>query len=71
MSNDICRRFGGRIRQVRGQKNITQLELCHRIDMEHTTLSSIENGHMERCLKNTGLLADGLGVSLRRLFWDL
>jgi DNA-binding XRE family transcriptional regulator len=39
--------------------------------MEQKTLSAIENGHMEPCLKNVGLLAEGLGVSLRQLFWDL
>jgi transcriptional regulator with XRE-family HTH domain len=71
MSNDICKRFGERIRQVRSQKDITQLDLCHRIGMEQKTLSAIENGHMEPCLKNIGLLADGLGVSLRQLFWDM
>jgi hypothetical protein len=31
---------------------------------------AIENGHMEPCLKNVGLLAEGLGVSLRQVFWD-
>ena len=29
--------------------------------MEQKTLSAIENGHMEPCLKNIGLLAEGLG----------
>ncbi|HLJ30495.1 MAG TPA: helix-turn-helix transcriptional regulator [Candidatus Angelobacter sp.] len=71
MSKDIRERFGERIRQIRDEKKITQMELCHRIDMEQKTLSAIENGHMEPCLKNIGLLADGLGVSLRKVFWDL
>ncbi len=71
MSNDICERFGKRIRQLRDEKNVTQVDLCHKIDIEQKTLSAIENGHMEPCLKNIGLLADGLGVSLRQLFWDL
>jgi transcriptional regulator with XRE-family HTH domain len=71
MSSNLCVRFGKRIRQLRDEKSVTQLDLCHRIDMEQKTLSAIENGHMEPCLKNVGLLAEGLRVSLRQLFWDL
>lgn len=71
MSKDICERFGERIRQIRSEANITQVALCHRISMEQKTLSAIENGRMEPCLRNIELLATGLGVSLRQLFWDL
>lgn len=71
MSKDIRNRFGERIRQLRDELKITQMDLCHRIDMEQKTLSAIENGHMEPCLRNIELLATGLGVSLRKIFWDL
>jgi transcriptional regulator with XRE-family HTH domain len=39
--------------------------------MEQKTLSSIENGRMEPCLRNIELLAIGLGISLGKLFKDL
>lgn len=71
MSKDICKRFGQRIRQVRNQKKLTQVALCHKIDMEQKTLSAIENGHMEPCLRNIELLALGLGMSLGQLFRPL
>jgi putative transcriptional regulator len=71
MSKDIRNRFGERIRQLRDERKITQMDLCHRIDMEQKTLSAIENGHMEPCLRNIELLATGLRVSLRKIFWDL
>ena len=71
MSKDICKRFGERVKQVRTQAKITQVVLCHKIDMEQKTLSSIENGRMEPCLRNIELLAIGLGVSLGKLFKDL
>jgi transcriptional regulator with XRE-family HTH domain len=71
MSKDICERFGERVREIRGQKNITQLALCHKINMEQKTLSAVENGRMEPCLRNIELLATGLGVSLAKLFNDL
>jgi transcriptional regulator with XRE-family HTH domain len=39
--------------------------------MEQKTLSAVENGRMEPCLRNIELLAIGLGVSLAALFKDL
>jgi len=71
MSKDVCKRFGQRVREVRNQKKLTQVALCHRIDMEQKTLSAIENGHMEPCLRNIELLALGLDVSLGQLFRPL
>ena len=71
MSKDICKRFGERVKQVRNQKKITQLELCHKIRMEQKTLSAVENGRMEPCLRNIDLLATGLGVQLATLFKGL
>lgn len=71
MSKDICHRFGERVRHVRTQKKITQTALCHKIDMEQKTLSAVENGNMEPCLKNIELLAMGLGISLSKLFEGL
>lgn len=68
MSKDICERFGERVREIRGQKKITQLALCHKINMEQKTLSAVENGKMEPCLRNIELLATGLGVTLEKLF---
>lgn len=71
MSKDICSRFGEQVRRIRTEKKMTQTELCHKISMEQKTLSSIENGKMEPCLKNIDYLASGLGVTLARLFKDL
>ena len=64
-------RFGERVRQIRTQKKITQVELCHKIDIEQKTLSSIESGKMEPSLRNIEFLAIGLGGSLAKLFADL
>jgi transcriptional regulator with XRE-family HTH domain len=71
MSKDICERFGERVRQIRHEKKVTQMELCHKIDIEQKTLSAIENGRMEPCLRNIELLAIGLGTPLGKLFKDL
>jgi transcriptional regulator with XRE-family HTH domain len=71
MSKNICQRFGERVRELRTEKKITQMELCHKIDIEQKTLSAIEIGRMEPCLKNIEYLAIGLGVTLAKLFKDV
>ena len=71
MSKEICKRFGARLRQIREQKKVTQMDLCFKIDMQQKTLSALENGHMEPCLEKIDMLAKGLGISLRQLFWNL
>ncbi len=71
MSKDICERFGERIRQLRTEQEITQIELCHKIGIEQKTLSAIENGRMEPCLRNVEFLAIGLNVTLAKLFKDM
>jgi len=38
---------------------------------EQTYVSLVETGKQEPCLCNIELLAGGLGVSLRTIFWDL
>ena len=59
--SSVLKRFGERVRQVRNQKRITQVALCHKISMEQKTLSAVENGSMQPCLRNIELLAIGLG----------
>jgi transcriptional regulator with XRE-family HTH domain len=71
MSKDIVTRFGARVKQVRTEKEITQMELCYRTGIEQKTLSALENGRMEPCLKNIDILATGLGVTLAQLFKGL
>jgi transcriptional regulator with XRE-family HTH domain len=71
MSIDICIRFGQRIKQLRTQKKISQMALCHKIGIEQKYLSSVENGHVEPCLRNIELLAKGLKTPLSEMFKDL
>jgi transcriptional regulator with XRE-family HTH domain len=53
-------RFGKRVKELRAKRKITQVELCHKINIEQKTLSSIENDRMEPCLRNIEFLAIGL-----------
>jgi len=59
------------VKELRAKRKIAHVELCHKINTEQKTLSSIENGRMEPCLRNIEFLAIGLGVTLAKLFKDL
>jgi transcriptional regulator with XRE-family HTH domain len=71
MSRDIVVRFGRRVREIRNAKGIIQTVLAERVGTDQSTLSRIENGKQEPCLKFIELLAMGLKTPLGELFKDL
>jgi transcriptional regulator with XRE-family HTH domain len=71
MPKDICQRFGERLRQLREEKGMSQITLAEKAGVEQPYVSLVETGKQEPCLRNIELLAAGLGVSLRTVFWDL
>lgn len=48
-----------------------QGELADKVGIRESYVSDIETAKKEPCLDVIEMLADALGVSLRRLFWDL
>ena len=68
---EIRKSFGARVRALRRQRNMTQLELADKIGIRGSYVSDLESARKEPCLEVIKLLADGFGVSLRQLFWDL
>ena len=48
-----------------------QLDLAVNMDVQESYISNIETGTKEPCLEVIEKLAKGLGVSLRKIFWDL
>jgi len=56
---------------LRQEKNMLQGELADKVGVRESYVSDVENAKKEPCLEVIKMLADGLGVSLRRLFWDL
>lgn len=71
MSRDIVVRFGRRIRRIRDAKKISQTVLAERIGTNQETISRIENGKQETCLRFIEELAMGLKTPLGELFNDL
>lgn len=67
MANDICVRFGRRLRRVRNQKGIKQEQLSHKTGIARTYISQIENGRQEICLRRLEELAIGLNMKV----WEL
>jgi transcriptional regulator with XRE-family HTH domain len=71
MSRDIVTRFGRRIQQLRTARNINQTVLAEKVGTDQATISRIENGKQEPCLRFIELLAMGLKTPLGKLFEDL
>ena len=64
-------RFGRRVRQIRNAKGINQTVFAEKVGTDQATVSRIENGKQEPCLKFIELLAMGLKTPLGELFKDL
>ncbi|HEY6253488.1 MAG TPA: helix-turn-helix transcriptional regulator [Candidatus Angelobacter sp.] len=71
MSREIRKRFGARIRELRVEQKMRQLDLAVNMDVQESYVSNIETGSKEPCLEVIEKLSKGLGVSLRKIFWDL
>ena len=59
MANDICVRFGRRLKHVREKKGIKQIELSEHTGIARTYISKLENGRTEICLKRLEELSVG------------
>lgn len=71
MSTEFRKRFGARVRELRHEKKMLQGELADKVGVRESFVSDVENAKKEPCLDVIQMLAKGLGVSLRRMFWDL
>jgi len=71
MSTDIVVRFGRRIRQIRNARKINQVILAEKVGTDQATISRIENGKQEPCLRFIEMLAQGLKTPIGELFRDL
>jgi transcriptional regulator with XRE-family HTH domain len=67
--DEILRRFGRRVRQLRMQKGISsQMELANKAKLDRTYIGGVERGERNVGLKNVEKLAKALGVSMEDLF---
>ena len=68
-SNDILKKFGKRIIDLRIKKGLTsQMDLANKSGLDRTYIGGVERGERNISLKNLERLAKTLGVSLEELF---
>ena len=67
MATDICDQFGGNLRRIRRKHGFTQEELAHRVGMDVSYLSELENGRKEPCLRKMKELSQALEIPLAQL----
>lgn len=64
----IQKRFGQKVKQLRLDKELSQLELAIECELEKTAISRIENGRTNVTLKTAFILSEALGVDMKDLF---
>jgi len=64
----ITQRLGSRVRRLREQKKMSQLDLSQKAHLDLTTVNEIENGNREPMLRTLWKIANALEVPLSKLF---
>ena len=68
MEETIKQQFGNRIQKIRKETGLSQEKFALKIEMDRTYYASVESGKRNISLENIKKIADGLGVSLAKLF---
>lgn len=64
----VTRKLGNRIQNLRKQTGLSQEKFALQINMDRTYFASVEAGKRNISISNIKKIADGLGVSLSKLF---
>lgn len=64
----ITKDLGNRIKELRQKTGLSQEKFALKIDMDRTYFASVEAGKRNIAIINIKKIADGLGVSLCKLF---
>ena len=70
-SEEVLKSLGLRIRSLRKERGLTQIELAYRCNMEPSNLNRIEAGRTNPTVRSLTLVANGLGLKLVNLFEGL
>ncbi|MBN3114675.1 helix-turn-helix transcriptional regulator [Pectobacterium brasiliense] len=68
-SKDITVRFGQRVKTLRLQAGLSQEAFTDKCGLDRTYISGIERGVRNPTLEVIGVIADGLGIELKNLFY--
>lgn len=67
-SNNIKKRLGKRIQEIRKSRNLTQEELAEMIDIGTSNISYFETGKFYPAPETLGKIAQALGVEIYELY---
>ncbi len=67
-NDKIINLFGTNVRKYRGIKGLTMVELAGLCDVEYGTISTIERGIVNCTISTAYAIANGLEVSIEKLF---
>ncbi len=67
----ITKDLGNRIKELRQKTGLSQEKFALKIEMDRTYFASVEAGKRNIAIVNIKKIADGLGVSLCKLFEGL
>ena len=68
---DVSSRFGVRLRQLRRERNLTQLRMAVDFGIDRTFISDVERGRKSISLPMLEVMALGMKMSLSELLRDL
>jgi transcriptional regulator with XRE-family HTH domain len=68
---DVSSRFGVRLRQLRRERNLTQLRMAIDFGIDRSFISDVERGRKSISLPMLEVIALGLKMSLSELLRDL
>ena len=71
MEKDYLKLFGQRVRELRQETGLSQEKFALKIEMDRTYFSSVESGKRNISLLNIKKIADGLEISVEKLFENL
>lgn len=71
MSKRDLQKFGKRLKSLRLDKNLTQLELAEILDMSPNFIGMIERGERNTTVENVFKIARALGIKPSNLFEEL
>ncbi len=63
----ISKKLGQNIKQIRLRLKMSQGDICRKLDMDRSYMSTIENGKKNITIQQLGRLAEALGVSVDKL----
>jgi DNA-binding XRE family transcriptional regulator len=71
LPRDVSSRFGVRLRELRRERNMTQLRMAVEFGIDRTFISDVERGRKSISLPMLEVLALGFNLSLSELLRDI